>query len=316
MILAAAKFSWKKLGLLYGPNLRKIAASEKLKTHFSNPVAVPISGDTFRIYFSGRDEKKRSSVGAVDVDLSNLAIVKEYADPFFMHGPPGSFFADGVSIGCVYRVGESNFMLFMAWQNDPGKHWRGDIGQLRVDEDGGLSLSKESPTLGIGSFDKLSLSYPWVEQLKSGAFRMWYGSTMKWDAGNGEMLHVLNVADSIDGQSWENMRLSVPYVVGKAQAFSRPTVLRLPNDEWAMWFSFRGDAQMKYRIGLALSSDGQTWRLANENSGISVSASGWDSEMVEYPFVFKHKGETFMLYNGNGYGQTGFGLAKLELSND
>jgi hypothetical protein len=31
--------------------------------------------------------------------------------------------------------------------------------------------------------------------------------------------------------------------------------------------------------------------------------------MIEYPFVFEHAGESFMLYNGNHFGRTGFGLA-------
>jgi len=34
--------------------------------------------------------------------------------------------------------------------------------------------------------------------------------------------------------------------------------------------------------------------------------------MVEYPFVFDHKGGRYMLYNGNGYGRTGFGIAVLD----
>lgn len=34
--------------------------------------------------------------------------------------------------------------------------------------------------------------------------------------------------------------------------------------------------------------------------------------MIEYPFVFDHRGERFMLYKGNGYGKTGFGLAIME----
>jgi hypothetical protein len=34
--------------------------------------------------------------------------------------------------------------------------------------------------------------------------------------------------------------------------------------------------------------------------------------MIEYPFVFDHKGQRYMLYNGNDYGKTGFGLAILE----
>ena len=42
------------------------------------------------------------------------------------------------------------------------------------------------------------------------------------------------------------------------------------------------------------------------------SETGWDSEMICYPYVFKHKGRFYMLYCGNGYGKTGFGLAVLE----
>ncbi len=34
--------------------------------------------------------------------------------------------------------------------------------------------------------------------------------------------------------------------------------------------------------------------------------------MIEYPFVFDHKCNRYMLYNGNSYGKTGFGLAVLE----
>jgi len=31
-----------------------------------------------------------------------------------------------------------------------------------------------------------------------------------------------------------------------------------------------------------------------------------------YPYVFDHAGSRYMLYNGNGYGRTGFGIAILE----
>ena len=37
--------------------------------------------------------------------------------------------------------------------------------------------------------------------------------------------------------------------------------------------------------------------------------NGWDSEAVTYPYVFMHKNKQYMLYNGNNFGKTGFGLA-------
>ncbi len=48
---------------------------------------------------------------------------------------------------------------------------------------------------------------------------------------------------------------------------------------------------------------------AMSNVGIDISAESWNLEMIDYPFVFDHKGHRYMLYNGNGYGKTGFGLA-------
>lgn len=141
---------------------------------------------------------------------------------------------------------------------------------------------------------------------------MWYGSTATWDAGNGEMLHVINYATSNDGHSWHREGLAVPYELSKAQAFSRPTVL--PNDHgiYEMWFSYRSGSGAKYRIGHAVSREGRNWSLSLEDTGIDVAAEGWDSEMIEYPFVFDHAGQRYMLYNGNAYGKTGFGLAVLE----
>ncbi len=126
------------------------------------------------------------------------------------------------------------------------------------------------------------------------------------------MLHVINHATSVNGQEWNRFGLAVPYELGLAQVFSRPTVVSGP-DGYHMWFSYRsGKPGQKYKIGYAYSTFGQDWELRLGDAGIDISESGWDSEMIEYPYVFDHKGQRFMLYNGNGYGRTGFGLAVLE----
>jgi hypothetical protein len=79
-----------------------------------------------------------------------------------------------------------------------------------------------------------------------------------------------------------------------------------------MWFSYRSGTGESYRIGYAHSTDGEKWILDVANAGIGVSSEGWDSQMIEYPFVFRHNDAVYMLYNGNGNGQSGFGLAKRE----
>lgn len=80
-----------------------------------------------------------------------------------------------------------------------------------------------------------------------------------------------------------------------------------------MWFSSRADkTNDTYRIRYAESDDGIKWIRKDEEVGINVSDKGWDSEMICYPFVFKHNNSHYMLYNGNSYGKSGIGLAVLE----
>ena len=298
---------WQKLGLLYCPD--ETDRHPKLLTHAANPLPLQIEGDLYRIFYNGRDADNRSSIGAVDVDIVRRKIVQDHREPFFEHGPAGSFYAAGVSIGCCYDV-DRKYLLFMGWQNPAEDHWRGDIGRLVVNPDLTLELEGNAPLLGADDLDPISMSYPWVMQLASGQYRMWYGSTRNWDAGNGEMLHAINSASSENGHNWTREGLAVPYEIGTAQAFSRPSVATC-SDTYSMWFSCRGGAGDSYRIGYAKSEDGIQWQLANEEAGISASSSGWDSQMIEYPCVFDHDNHRYMLYNGNGYGKTGFGLAVL-----
>jgi hypothetical protein len=300
---------WQKLGLLYSPTSNN--RHPKLVSHAANPLPVHLEGDVYRVFFSGRDAGNRSSVGAVDIDIVQREVIKEHHQPFFQHGPEGSFYADGVSIGNCYEVDGVRYILFMGWQSPTDGHWRGDIGRLILKTDLTLDLESETPFMTSDPVDPISLSYPWVQPDEAGGYHMWYGSTKTWDAGNGEMLHVINYASSLDGHRWNRQGLAIPYELGRAQAFSRPTVVGNAGAGYEMWFSYRGGSGEKYRIGCASSRNGREWRLALDDAGIDVSAEGWDSEMIEYPFVLDHKGCRYMLYNGNGYGKAGFGLATI-----
>lgn len=299
---------WTKLGLLYEPR----PLHETLASHAANPLAVHLRADVFRIFFSGRDARNRSSVGYVDADIVARRVLEVGAWPVFEHGPEGSFFSHGVSIGNCYEADGRRYILFMGWHVPQGGHWRGEIGRLALGEDLSLSLDPDGPFIPLSSEDPVSLSYPWVMEDPAGGYHMWYGSTEMWDAGNGEMLHVIKHAHSSNGHEWCTDRWTLPATLGVAQAFSRPTVVTEADGGWRMWFSYRDGTGRTYRIGEAASPDAREWTLLLDPPGIDVSGEGWDSEMVEYPFVFRHKGALYMLYNGNGFGQTGFGLAVAE----
>jgi len=297
--------TWHKLGRIYEPqNLHP-----KLQTHAANPLPLHIEGDIFRVYFSGRDEKNRSSVGFFDINIITKEVLNTCNEPLLVHGDSGSYYSHGISVGNIYCANGNQYILFMGWQIDDGQHWRGDVGQIRLINKDKMVIDNDTAFMGVDDIDKVSLSYPWVEANSDGSFDMWYGSTIDWHSENGEMIHVLNHASSTNGEDWERHGLSIPYQLGVAQAFSRPTVLKEHNST-KMWFSYRSGTGEKYRIGYAEQLNGQSWELKLSQVGITVGSEGdWDDEMICYPYVFLHKNERYMLYNGNSNGQSGVGLA-------
>ena len=46
--------------------------------------------------------------------------------------------------------------------------------------------------------------------------------------------------------------------------------------------------------------------------GIDTTAGDWDSDMMCYPHLCSVNEKIYLLYNGNNFGKTGFGLAVLE----
>jgi len=299
---------WKKLGQIY--KFKPI--DNYLISHASNPLAIHLKNDIYRVFFSGRDAHNKSSVGYVDIDILKKEIINACKEVVFPYGTEDSFYSHGISIGNMYIVNDTNYIQFMAWKIKDNEHWKGDIGRFKVSDDlQKLELNPNLPHIRCNDEDKISLSYSWV-MYDEGIYKMWYGSTIDWSSENAEMIHVIKYATSPDGENWKRHGLAIPYELGVAQAFSRPTVIR-DNDGYHMWFSYRSGDGTKYHIGYAHSRNGLTWDR-QEKSGIDVSDYGWDSEMICYPFVFDHKGKRYMLYNGNDYGKSGFGLAVLEKS--
>ena len=123
------------------------------------------------------------------------------------------------------------------------------------------------------------------------------------------MTHVIKYAESRDGMDWPrdgSDRLDFP---GAGEyALSRPCVLK-EEGRYRMWYSYRGEelSDRLRRIG-----DGRSWERDDEPPASASSESGWDSESDRISVCVRPRRKRYMLYNGNGYGKTGFGLAVLD----
>ena len=297
---------WAKQGLIFDPTGR----APWMVTHAADPVPRRLRGDRFRIYCTGRDDKGRGQIGYFEIDLRRPTEVLDFSqEPIISVGPLGAFDDSGVINASIVDHGGKEF------------HFRSGLGitvpfyffvALAVSEDGGRTVRKVSPApiLPRSEVDPFLTGSPCV-LVEEGTWRMWYTSGVRWvmDAGTPKHFYHIKYAESADGRAWNRRGHVCVDFIGDEHVVAKPCVVK-DADRYRMWYSYRGAS---YRIGYAESSDGLHWVRRDAEVGIDVSPSGWDSEMIEYAWVFDHDGRRYMLYNGNQYGKTGIGLAVLEV---
>ena len=180
---------------------------------------------------------------------------------------------------------------------------------LAISEDGGVTFRRHSRAPILERTDQEPYgSGSCAVYKRKGVYEMMYTAFEPWTGRHGRIQPSYNIkfARSQDGLFWQREGETVvdfhdesEYIVG---------VPRVLKDEgvYKLWYSCRGSA---YRIGYAESTNGKAFTRKDHLVGIDVSTNGWDSEMIEYGFVFRHGLDLYMVYNGNQFGKTGLGWA-------
>jgi predicted GH43/DUF377 family glycosyl hydrolase len=300
---------WEKLGRILEPQ----ETINWLSSSASASFAIPSSqdSDVYRLYVNGRDAQKRSLIGVVEFDLRRLKILKISKHPVMGLGEIGAFDQNGTSYPYIVLFKDRYFMYYVGWVQAVQVPWMNGLGMATSKD--GLKFERYSraPILHRDDDDFIGMGSCCV-LLEHDKFRMWYSRFEKWDKDQHHYKHCYNIkyAESQDGIHWKkNTRICIDFKDNSEYAIAKPCVLKC-KDKYLMWYSYRGKS---YRIGFAISDDGRNWIRRDEMAGIDVSQDGWDSEMICYAYVFKHNGYLYMLYNGNGYGASGLGLARLNI---
>ena len=301
------KQKWKKLGRIFCPTGEK----KWLNSHASVPIAEYIEDDLFRIFFSSRDTSNRSYTGSLILDINKpQTIIDLSLTPSLSPGKLGEFDDSGAMATWLAIHNNNRYLYYIGWNLGVTVPFRNSIGLAISSNKTDFSKYSNGPIIDRSITEPHFCASCCVIP-ENDRWRMWYLSCTEWKLKNNKPTHRyhLKYAESNDGISWKRDGVvAIDYNNEKEYAISRPSVIR-DKDKWRMWFSTRGTA---YKIGYAESQDGIKWKRLDDYCGISVSQKGWDSDMIEYPFVFDHKNKRFMLYNGNDYGKSGFGLAVLE----
>jgi hypothetical protein len=300
--------NWKKLGVIIPPNKEIPWMAE-----YAGPSFVRILNNRILVYVSGRDTQNISRVGIVEISLQHefCEIIKIELEPCLDIGELGLFDENGASYPWLIEQDGRILMYYVGWVNGGRSRFQNYTG-LAISNDNGYTFHriKKTPILdrtdeepfGSGSCCVFREDNTWI---------MYYTAFEPWVDKKTYIRPTYNVkkAYSKDGIIWERSQEIVlnftnkdEYVIGK------PMLIR-DNDCYKLWVSCRGES---YRIGYAESYDnGITYIRKDDKVGIDVSKVGWDSESIEYAYVFDYQANRYMIYNGNSYGKTGIGLAIL-----
>lgn len=302
-------FPWLKKGLVFEPGCDGFS-------HGSHPCAVHIEGNRYVFAFTRRDARQRSHIflctAVVSDDQVELLGTPKLA---LWPGEPCHFDCDGVISVCFVKHGGAIYLYYVGWQNLPEGLWICDTGRVRLDV-GELTLVREfqGPVLGRDKTNPLFAAAT-AFHVSGDLWQTWYNSGIRWakTAQGWKHYYGIHYAHSHNGVDWIcHPGMCLPFADEYEYAFGRPSVIHCEGFYY-MWYAHRATRTSdSYRIGFASSKDGRHWERNDPLSGLDVSPTGWDSEMICYPCVFAHRDRMYMLYNGNGYGKTGFGFAVME----
>lgn len=307
--------NWKKLGLIFCADNE----NENMFIGGRAPVPLNIQNNEYKIFFASYDKHGRGRIFSLKIDLSNCSNIKPYdiaTQPIIDLGNVGFFDDNGIIPSDIIRVDNKLYLYTIGFSVKNKIIFDASSG-LAISEENGLNFKKlDGPIIDKTIYDPCFAASPCVIQ-DGDIFKMWYVSCIRWKTNtDGSYKHFYNIKykESIDGIHWEiKSKVAIDFQNEYEYAISRPSVIKNGENDYRMWYSYRASEFNKtYRIGYAESEDGLNWIRKDNLAGIDVSDSGWDSEMICYPYVFDHNGNRYMLYNGNHYGKSGFGLAVLE----
>ena len=303
---------WRKLGLIFDVKQNY----EWMHSYASVPFVADVEDDLVTVFFSSRNKNQESSICSVKFNIHTLQVVDLDDSPVLSPGSLGCFDDSGV-MGCCVLKDKLEFKLYyIGWNLGTTVPFRNSVG-IASSKDGGKTFTRmfEGPILDRTKDEPHFVASNCV-LFDDGIFKIWYLSCTNWFIDrHGKVTHRYHIkyAESEDGINWKrNGTVAIDYRDQHEYAISAPRVVR-DKDQYRMWFSSRATRDIPtYRVRYAESSDGIHWVRKDEEVDLDVSDSGWDSEMICYPYIFDHKGNRYMLYNGNDFGKTGFGLAVLE----
>jgi hypothetical protein len=299
---------WCKLGLSV------VAAGDGLMaSHAMLPSSLLLS-DRIRVYFSACDADLRGRVFYADLERTfPFRVIHICQDPILDVGLAGAFDADGVNPSQIIERDGNIFMYYIGWQRISSSVPYTLLGGLAISTDDGASFQRVQDTAILAPTEEESYfrtaPFVWYEEDQWQMLYIGGGEFFTGSTGKRLPRYALRHTHSRDGWNWtgpSRILLEPNRLVGEI-GFGRPVVTKKAESVAELMLSVRSVNGYTLRSG-PFSLE----RAIDPNDLCDVlplSQEGWDSEMTCFGVTVELEGGELLIYNGNQFGRSGFGLA-------
>jgi hypothetical protein len=315
--------TWEKIGLVFSVDSHRSKFPEWFSSHAQAPNAVDM-GDFVRVYFTGRpklDQDGQATSRGLFVDLipeDSFRVLQISPRPILELGGVGTFDENGTYPISVINSAGKFYAYYGGWSRNVSTPFDVSIG-LATSRDGEqFTKYGLGPVLGAFKNDPFVVTSPKIRKFDD-IWVMTYTCGDKWisDSGKMEIIYKLKIAFSKNGIGWERSgKPIIEDILGEDEAQACGDIYS-EEGTYKMYFCYRSALDFRhnktnsYKIGYATSNNLRDWERKDSQVEFVGDGGSWDEEMMAYPNIFQRKGQTYMLYLGNGTGEHGFGAAKL-----
>ena len=301
---------WIKKGLIYHP--KNNFGWDYKYAMMPTPI---IHNGNIRVFFGTTDSEIYGRPTYIDLNIQNPSEILYKNNKVLVDlGKDGTFDDSGVIPSSFIRKDNEYFLYYVGFQRSFKVPYLLFSGILKTNDLINFNRISESPFYDRNKENIYSNAAPFVIfDKEEGLYKMWFWQGVEWVTVNNKKyikaeIHYTTSKNGIDFDK-KTHKCIIPSKENNEFSVGRPWVIK-KNKSYIMYYYIRYIDKL-YRIGHARSSDGINWIRDDENTGIDVSNEGWDSEMICYPAVIDVGDKTYMFYNGNNNGETGFGYAEL-----
>ena len=273
--------------------------------------------DRIRILYAGRVNNITHIYSLEVSPPPNFKIINFTKEPIMYPSTSmGTFDDEGVMPSFVLQNGKKHYLFYSGWNSRNTIPYHNATGIAEYDiNTNRVKRIYDGPIMDRTLLHPYLAVTPCIWKEKD-VYNALYISGLSWKKHKDkyEPLYVIKFAKSKNLLEWERDTQQFIKSEYELECFSNPTV-KINNEKIDILFcsrncfDYRDSKKYGYKIGYAELKDSNVSRKEIQWKGDMLQ--GKDDIMQCYPSFFQWNGVDYIVYNGNGFGATGFGIAKV-----